>query len=67
MFRELEREAQRLSGPQEIRLDFLLDQDGYLDRQCPECQGDFKVAFEDWSRKISRGCVLSLLWSRTWC
>ena len=52
MFGELEREVQRLSGPQQIRLDFSIDQDGYLDRQCPECQRDFKVAFEDWSLKI---------------
>lgn len=53
MFRELEREVRRLSQPQEIGIDLPLDEDGYLERQCSKCRRNFRVAFNDWSRKIS--------------
>lgn len=55
MFKEIEREVQRLSASSEVSVDLPLDQDGFLDRRCPEarCNQDFKVSFDDWRDKVS--------------
>lgn len=54
MFKELEREVQRLSACCDIDFDLFLDKDGYWDRQCPEvrCRLAFKVSFDDWRDKV---------------
>lgn len=55
MFEGIEREIQRLGASFEIPIDLPLDQDGFLDRRCPEtrCHQDFKVSFDDWRDKVS--------------
>lgn len=55
MFEGIERELQRLSVPFEVPVDLPLDQDGFLDRRCPEarCHQDFRVFFADWRDKVS--------------
>ncbi len=42
-----------------INLPIELDDDGYLDRQCPwsECGRAFKVMNDDWEAKVSVGCA----------
>ena len=55
MFKEIEQEVQRLSASVEIPVDLSPDQDGFLDRRCPEtrCHQDFKVSFVDWHGKVA--------------
>ena len=54
MFDELLRELKRLEGSTRISISMELDEDGYLDRQCPmqNCLATFKVLGEDWSQKL---------------
>lgn len=53
MFEGIEREIKRLNG--KILVDLPLDNDGYLDRRCPEarCRLAFKVLFDDWSDVVA--------------
>jgi uncharacterized Zn finger protein (UPF0148 family) len=54
LFDRLLREIRKLDGSK-ISIDLPLDEQGYLDRQCPssECQFGFKVLHEDWRDKVS--------------
>jgi hypothetical protein len=53
MFDETLRFLRRLNGTR-IAISLPLDDEGYLDRQCPhkECGAEFKVLFEDWRDKV---------------
>ena len=54
MFDDLLRELKRLEQPQTISIDLPLDDEGYLDRSCPndECGSGYKVLHEDWRAKV---------------
>jgi hypothetical protein len=54
VFDDLLREVKKLSGSQLIEIQMPLDDDGYLDRECPspECETRFKVLFTDWREKV---------------
>lgn len=54
MFEELRREIEKIGGSRKISIPIRLDDKGYLDRMCPndECDGTFKVLFEDGNDKI---------------
>ena len=55
MFDKLLRELRKLERGVNIPIEIPLDEDGYMDRQCPAnaCQSDFKVLFDDWRAKVS--------------
>lgn len=59
MFDHLQRELRRLERGVSVPVSLPLDDQGYLDRQCPsdECRGQFKVLFEDWREKVSDNVV----------
>ena len=50
MFDHVIRELRGLQGTVQIPVNFEIDDNGYLDRQCPsaECGGHFKILYEDW-------------------
>ncbi len=54
MFDDVLREARRLESGVLISNRLPLDDNGYLDRLCPniQCQATFKVRFEDWRDKV---------------
>jgi hypothetical protein len=54
MFDNLLRELRKLEQGVSVPVSIPLDDHGYMDRQCPadECQGQFKVLFEDWRNKV---------------
>ena len=54
MFRELQREARRLEGINQIPVTIQCDEDGYFDRRChaAECMFEFKIHLEDWHDKV---------------
>jgi len=54
MFDDVIRKLKRLERGVQVPIEFPLDDDGYLDRNCshPECQSDFKVLFDDWRDKV---------------
>jgi hypothetical protein len=56
MFDDMMREIERLDG-MEISVPIGLDDDGYIDRDCPgeECHFKFKVHGEDWGRIMTNG------------
>lgn len=55
MFKKLNDEIKRMEQGVRVPLSLPLDEEGYLDRQCPsaECETEFKVFFEDWREKVS--------------
>lgn len=54
MFDDVIRELRRLEGGVKVPIELHLDDDGYLDRLCPnaECKANFKVLFDDWRDKV---------------
>lgn len=54
MFGDFERALRGLDGSVEIPISIPLDDDGYLDRVCPNtnCRHEFKVLFDDWESKV---------------
>ena len=54
MFDDVIRELRKLESGVGVRIDLQLDDDGYLDRVCPNpgCTAEFKVLFEDWRGKV---------------
>ena len=54
MFDEILRELEELENPRQISIPIELDDKGYYDRKCPssECDGVFKVLFNDWRDKV---------------
>ena len=54
MFDETLRSLKKIGAGERVRIDMPLDEDGYLDRQCPseKCLAEFKVLFEDWRDKV---------------
>ena len=54
MFDDVIRELQRLERSIKISIDLEIDEDGFLDRVCPNsnCAIDFKVLFDDWRDKV---------------
>lgn len=54
MFDEFIRELRRLERPVRIPIDIPVDDNGYIDRQCPhnDCEALFKVLFDDWRNKV---------------
>jgi hypothetical protein len=59
MFDELLRQLDKLSRGVKIPVTVPLDEDSYLDRQCPahHCRTQFKVHFEDWKAKVKDDSV----------
>ena len=55
MFDHVIRELRGLQGTVQIPVNFEIDDNGYLDRQCPsaECGGHFKILYEDWVAIVS--------------
>jgi len=49
----------RLERGMQVPIEMPLDEEGYLDRQCPkdECHAEFKVLFEDWREKVREEIV----------
>ncbi|MBW7885494.1 MAG: hypothetical protein H3C34_23270 [Caldilineaceae bacterium] len=54
MFDHLMRELRKLEQGVSLPVSIPLDEQGYLDRQCPavECRSQFKVLFNDWREKV---------------
>ena len=54
MFEGVIRELRRLGRGSQVSIGLELDDDGFLDRLCPnsECSVDFKVLFDDWRDKV---------------
>jgi uncharacterized Zn finger protein (UPF0148 family) len=54
MFDDVIHQLHRLEKGIRISIDLQLDDDGYLDRLCPnpECAATFKVLFDDWRQKV---------------
>lgn len=63
MFDNLLRELRKLEQGVSVPVSIPLDEHGYMDRQCPadECQGQFKVLFEDWRDKVRDEAVYCAL------
>src|SRR5689334_7979650 len=63
MFDKLMREAKKIEKGIFVSLDIAVDDEGYLDRQCPaeQCHAEFKVLFEDWRDKVSDDVVYCTL------
>ena len=63
MFDNLLRELRKLEQGVSVPVSIPLDEHGYMDRQCSvdECQGQFKVLFEDWRDKVGEGVVYCAL------
>jgi hypothetical protein len=59
MFDRTLRESRRISQGVQVPIGMPIDDDGYLDRQCPAdmCQAVFKVLFEDWRDRVSEEVV----------
>ena len=55
MFDQLIRELRDLQGTVQIPIELEIDDQGYLDRQCPsiECGNQFKILLEDWVAVVS--------------
>ena len=54
MFDDVIRELKHLEKGVQIRIEIPIDDDGYIDRQCPhaECRQEFKVLMNDWKDKV---------------
>ncbi len=54
MFDNILNELKRINGMR-VDIPLPLDEDGYLDRQCPNpsCQSEFKILSQDWIDKVS--------------
>jgi hypothetical protein len=55
MFEELMREIKKLEQPRTMSISIALDDKRFYDRRCSnsECEGIFKVHFDDWSDKVA--------------
>lgn len=55
MFDKLIRDLKKYEHGVRIPISLPLDDEGYLDRRCPEptCHAEFKVLFQDWEAKVS--------------
>jgi len=51
MFENILRELGNLDGEMELKFDIELDEEGYIDKECPEeeCMFQFKVLGQDWT------------------
>ncbi|WP_296645196.1 hypothetical protein, partial [Roseinatronobacter sp.] len=62
MFKNLQRELEKLGRMKEISVPIKLDSEGYLDKECPSepCLFLFKIHGDDWSNigKVSPRAVL---------
>jgi len=54
MFDKLLRELKKLERGVRVPIHIPLDENGHMDRRCPsgDCQGEFKVVFDDWRDKV---------------
>lgn len=54
MFDDIIKAIEGVQGEHRISIQLPLDEDGYLDRSCPndQCQSDWKILFSDWEAKV---------------
>jgi len=54
VFDDIIKAIEGVQGEHRISIQLPLDEDGYLDRSCPndQCQSDWKILFSDWEAKV---------------